>query len=569
MFSFLRTTVFSALVAAVALPAMSDRDAGAYLAARQAAMAHDFQASAQFLIPALVRDPSNPALLEQMVVTQISLGHVDKAVPVARKMLADGIDSQVARMVLSAAQAMDGNYGAILDNIAAEQGIGPLVDGLMKAWAQVGSGAVSDALGSFDDVAKERGLGGFALYHKALALASVGDFEGADAVYDNPATQSVQSTRRGAMSRIEVLSQLDRNQDAIALMDRVFLGELDPGLLALRTRLEAGEPVPFTHVTSASDGMAEVFYSIAGALENEANPDFTLLYSRLAEFLRDDHIDAMLLTAALLEQLDLYDLASDAYRRVPADHSAFHAAELGRAEALRRSGRVDSAIEVLEQLARTHGDLPVVHSTLGDVLRQQERFQEAADAYDQALSLYGGTDVTLWFVYYARGIAHERLGNWGQSEADFRQALELNPDHPQVLNYLGYSLVEKQSKLDEALAMIELAVAKRPDSGYIIDSLGWVLYRLGRYSEAVGHMERATELMPVDPIVNDHLGDVYWAVGRKLEAEFQWHRALSFEPEEVEAERIRRKLEVGLDAVLAEEGAAPLKIAGEADNDGG
>jgi len=132
-----------------------------------------------------------------------------------------------------------------------------------------------------------------------------------------------------------------------------------------------------------------------------------------------------------------------------------------------------------------------------------------------------------------------------------------------VLNYLGYSLVEKQEKLEEALEMIERAVEARPDSGYIVDSLGWALYRLGRYEEAVGHMERAAELLPVDPIVNDHLGDVYWAVGRRTEARFQWNRALSFDPEPEEAERIRRKLEVGLDAVLAEEGAEPLAVAGD------
>ena len=171
-----------------------------------------------------------------------------------------------------------------------------------------------------------------------------------------------------------------------------------------------------------------------------------------------------------------------------------------------------------------------------------------------------------WFVLYARAIAHERLDNWEKAEADFRAALELNPEHPQVLNYLGYSMVEKQINLAEALDMIERAVAARPDSGFIVDSLGWILYRLGRYGEAVAHMERAVELMAVDPVVNDHLGDVYWAVGRKREAEFQWNRALSFvDLTEVDGEadpdRMRRKLEVGLDAVLLEEGAEPLKVA--------
>jgi Flp pilus assembly protein TadD len=157
---------------------------------------------------------------------------------------------------------------------------------------------------------------------------------------------------------------------------------------------------------------------------------------------------------------------------------------------------------------------------------------------------------------------------WEQAEADFRAALELRPNQPQVLNYLGYSLVEKQAKLDEALDMIKRAVIAEPESGYIVDSLGWVLYRLGRYEEAVEHMERAVELMPLDPVVTDHLGDVYWAVGRVREARFQWSRALSFIDEEddtgeADPIRIRRKLEIGLDTVLAEEGAQPLRYASD------
>jgi len=198
-------------------------------------------------------------------------------------------------------------------------------------------------------------------------------------------------------------------------------------------------------------------------------------------------------------------------------------------------------------------------------MRQQDRFEEAVTAYDKAIAIAEEAGGSSWFLLYARAICHERTGNWEQAEADFRAALELNPGQPQVLNYLGYSLVEKRVKLEEALEMIEQAVAASPDSGYIIDSLGWALYRLGRYQEAVPHMERAVELMAVDPVVNDHLGDVYWAVGRYREAEFQWSRALSFMDqaetvEDVDPDRIRRKLDVGLDEVLAEEGADPLTV---------
>ena len=153
---------------------------------------------------------------------------------------------------------------------------------------------------------------------------------------------------------------------------------------------------------------------------------------------------------------------------------------------------------------------------------------------------------------------HERRGDWDQAEADFRNALKLNPDQPLVLNYLGYSLVEFGLKLPEAQAMIERAVASRPNDGYITDSLGWVLYRLGKFDEAVDPMERAVQLVSNDPIINDHLGDVYWMVGRKREAEFQWRRALSFKPEEKDAERIRLKLDLGLDTALKKANATEV-----------
>ena len=542
--------------------------AGDYLAARQASFEGDFKQAAKYYGRALLFDPSNPSLLERATLAELSLGHVERAVATANKLTAEGHRSQIAHMAQVTAHVAADEYEAMLAQINDDRGVGPLVDGLLLAWGELGRGDMTAALVQFDDLAGQEGLKGFASYHKALALASVGDFETAAEIFDAAGAGGMQLTRRGVMAHAEVLSQLDRNADAVALIDRSFGSDLDPGLRLLREELEAGVTVPFTHVRSARDGVAEVFYTLAAALANEANDDFTLLYTRVAEHLRPDHVDAILLSAELLDNLGQPALATETYRKVPSDHPAYHAAELGRAAALRNSDRIDAAIEVLERLTETHGDLPVVHSTLGDTLRQVEDYEGAVQSYTNALDLFSEEDRSQWFLYYARGISYERLDRWEEAEADFRAALALNPDQPQVLNYLGYSLVEKQVKLDEALNMIERAVAARPDSGYIVDSLGWVLYRLGRYDEAVEHMERAAELMPVDPIVNDHLGDVYWAVGRKMEARFQWRRALSFvdfesTAEEVDPDRIRRKLEVGLDQVLVEEGKPPLRVANE------
>ncbi|WP_239520679.1 tetratricopeptide repeat protein [Pseudooceanicola aestuarii] len=557
---------FAALAAAMGMaaqtaPVQAQGNAGSYLAARQARLSSDYDAAVHYYLRALGKDSNNAKLLESMVLSQIAAGETPKAVPVAQRMEKGERPSQIAHMALVAEEVRAGAYDAVLARLEEGRGIGPLVDGLIAAWVNIGKGDMQAALTAYNGVADQKGLTRFALYHKALALGYVGDFEAAEAIYEGTPDQKVQMTRRGAMARIEVLSQLDRNDDALHLIETLFGSDLDPALQAIRAALAAGDTLPYTHVTSISDGVAEVFYSVAAALQTEASHDYTLLYSRVAEYLRPDHIDALLLSAGLLEKMDHPDLATRTYRRVPRDNPAFHAAELGRADALRKAGKVDAAIEVMQQLAVSHGQLPVVHSTLGDLYRQQGHHIEAVAAYDKALGLYPQDDSSRWFVHYARGISNERLNHWDSAETDFRRALELNPGQPQVLNYLGYSLVEKDRKLDEALTMIERAANVRPDSGYIMDSLGWVLYRLGRYEEAVGHMERATELMPVDPIVNDHLGDVYWAVGRAREAEFQWNRALSFAPEDADAERIRRKLKVGLDAVLADEGAEPLQVA--------
>ncbi|WP_435142003.1 tetratricopeptide repeat protein [Pseudopelagicola sp. nBUS_19] len=563
----LRSISLSALLIATSLPVLSDGLAGSYLAARQANFNSDYDAAARYYGKTLMRDPNNPGLLENAVLAYLSLGQLDRAMPLARKMDADGLTSQLGHMVIAAGLVRDGEFSTLVERLQSGGEVGPLVDGLMTAWSRIGQGDMTAALSAFDKVATEPGLSGFAAYHNALALASVGDFEGALQIYSKGGMQGVQMTRRGVMAQIEILSQLDRNKDAIARIDDSFGSDLDPYLRELRLQLAEGETLPFTQVTNAADGVAEVFFSLASALQNEANADYTLLYTRVAEFLRPDHTEALLLTAELLESLGLYELATQTLKKVPADHPSFHAAEMGRAEALRQSGKTEAAIEVLEQLSRSHGDISVVHTALGDLLRQEKDFGGAVAAYDKALTLYDETEKRQWFVLYARGIAHERLDDWPNAEADFRSALALNPDQPQVLNYLGYSLVENQTKLDEALDMIQRAVASRPDSGYIVDSLGWVLFRLGRYDDAVEHMERAAELMPIDPVVNDHLGDVYWAVGRSLEAQFQWRRALSFvdaeTAEEAKPDRIRRKLEIGLDSVLDEEGAPPLKVAND------
>ena len=561
--SIIRSAFFalSAAVIWTSAPVHADGYAGPYLAARNAQIENDFQAAARYFTLALVQDPTNTDLMESAILALVGQGDIERAISVSRRLAGVNKTHQVANMLLLAEAVKADGYEAAIKLLEGGELVGPLVDKLARAWIQVGQGNMSAALSSFDEVANGEGTQSFGLYHRALALAMVGDLEGAEEILSGQAGASIPATRRGIIAQAEILSQLERNTDALTLIDTVFGNDLDPGLLDLRARLEAGEILPLNSIRNASDGLAEVFFSVAGALSGEASDGYTIVYTRVAEYLRPDHRDSILLTAQLLENMGRYELATSAYDRIPRDDPAFHSAELGRAESLRLSGKVDAAIEVLQQLSKSHAEQSAVHVALGDVFRRLSRYDEASEAYDRALALYETAEMAQWSLYYMRGITHERMDRWDLAEADFRTALELNPDQPQVLNYLGYSLVEMRVKLDEALDMIERAVEARPNDGYITDSLGWVLYRLGRFDEAVGHMERAAELTPVDPIVNDHLGDVYWAVGRRREAEFQWNRAMSFEPEEEDGERIRRKLDVGLDLVLEEEGSDPISVA--------
>ncbi len=565
-----RTLTALLLAAAMVAPLWADEqvDSGAYLAARVAESENDFTSAASWYAKAIIADSGNPQLLDGAILAEIGIGAFGPATEAAK--LRKGIEgepSQLAEMALLADEAKREDYAAIVAAGEAGRDVGQLTNALVAAWAKVGEGKMSEALEAFDAVTKQKGFEAFGYYHKALALASVGDFEGADEILSGRAAGPIYVMRRGVFAHAQILSQLERNPEALALLDRSFGKAPDPMVDALRKRLQAGEPIPFDTIGTARDGIAEVFFSISTALNGEADPVYTLLHLRIAGYLRPDHTDALLLTADVLEELGQHQLAADAYAAFPPEDPAFVTAEIGRAGALKSQGRADAAIEALQALARSNGDIQRVHFALGDLLRGEERFDEAEVAYTAAIDLAVAAKAEDWVLYFYRGICHEQSKDWAPAEADFRKALELNPTQPQVLNYLGYGLVDRGEKLDEALGMIQKAVAGDPEQGYIIDSLAWAYFKLGRYADALEPMEKASLLEPVDPIVTDHLGDVYWMNDRKLEARFQWRRALSFEPTEKDKTRILRKLEVGLDAVMAEESAsaAPVKAA-ENDN---
>lgn len=528
--------------------------AGAYLSANHANLENDYRSAAQFYAEALKNDPENTFLLQNALLALVAKGDVADAAKIAVRLQEAEANTQLTDLVLlsDAIKKQDfDNAARILSR--GEDNFTDLLHGLMSGWVELGRGKMASASLQFEKMKEPDALQLFGQYHKALALAVVGDFEAADQILQGDENGTLRLNRGSLIAHAQILSQMERSDDALKLLDEALQGTQDLEIRALRDAIAADGLVPYTFITNATDGAAEVFFTLASALNGDDNDYSSLLYSRLAEYLRPTYTPAILLAAEILREQAQYELATEIYTKVPEDDSMFLNAELGRSDTLLDAGKTEAAIEVLRGLVRSHDDIPRVRMSLGDALRGAERYSEALVAYDEAVAMLGTPQRNHWFLFYALGICSERLDDWDRAEADFRKALELYPGQPLVLNYLGYSLVEHGIKLEEAQKMIEDAVAAEPNSGFITDSLGWVLYTLGKFQEAVQPMERAVELMPDDPTINDHLGDVYWKVNRKREAEFQWKRALSFEPEEKVAERIRRKLFEGLDAVLADE----------------
>jgi Flp pilus assembly protein TadD len=547
-----------ATLGAAAIPARAEGVSGAYLAAMQADFRNDYTEAAAYYDEALALDPTNLRLLTNATVAHVAMGDFKVAGGLADRLEAVDPNNQVATLVRLGDRIAAGDFDAA-DAIlkAAGETVNPLLGGLLAGWIEVGREDFPAAQAKFDALQGNEALLAYGQYHKALALALAGDFVSAEALMAGGDKGPLHLNRSAVVAHAQILAQLGREKEAAAMIDAAMSeGQPDAPLLDLRNRLADGEEVPFDQVTSARDGAAEVFLTLADALNAPDTQRVALVHSRLAQEIRPDLVEAHLLSAQVLEDEGQFALATEALASVPETSSWYVTTQIRRAATQRAAGDPDAGIATLEALAKGHGDMIEVESALGDALRAEEKFAEAAEAYTRAIVLAGKPRPAHWVLFYTRGISYERAGDWPKAEADFREALRLEPDQPLVLNYLGYSLVEKHESLDEALGMIEKAAKDQPNDGYITDSLGWVLYRLGRYQDAVAPMLRAVELTPDDAVINDHLGDVLWKVGRKREAEFQWRRALSFGPaDDLDMDRIRKKLAEGLDKVLVDDPA--------------
>lgn len=532
---------------------------GNYLAARHATNLRDRDAAASFYDQVLSEDPSNSVILDRAFLLQVTAGNISRSATLAERIIKEDPGDRTARLVLGVRDIEEGRFAGArghFDSAAA----GPftrLVSGLLTAWTYVGEGnypAAYEAL-ELDDDGPGHQL--FSAYHRGLIAELAGDVAMAREAYEAAMTSSGGGSVRIVDAYGRFLERNGQTQDAIVIYSGYLaLSPSHPIIGDALKRARSGEE-PALLVTNTRSGAAEALYGIGSALSRDQGADVSILYLQLGLFV-DRKLDvARVLLAELLSNSGDLQAAADAYDSVPDSSPLATTARIERALLLDKIGRRDDAIDTLSSLG-DQGDATAnaeVAIALADLYRASERFDRAEVQYTKALNTLKNGNGRAWTIHYARGVSRERQGKWESAEEDFLTALDLEPDQPYVLNYLAYSWLEQGRKYDEALDMIRSAVDQRPNDGFIVDSLGWAYFRLGRYEDAVEQLERAVELDPNDVTINDHLGDAFWKVGRRTEARFQWRHALDSGPDEDVASRITRKLDKGLDAVEAAEAA--------------
>jgi len=520
---------------------------GSYLAARHAGGQRDAAAAATYYRAALRGDPRNSELLGRAFLAVLANGEVEDAVKLAERVLQVDKTDRIARLVLGVRAIKQKQYPAARRELA--QSIrGPITDlaaTLLSAWTQA---TPTEAKLAGDSIDKLAGADWYAIFkdlHAGLILDVAGQRKEAAKRFER-AYKVDPTALRVTQAYGSLLSRQGSKDEALkvfATFDEAL--PRHPLITEAIGEIKAGKKLPIL-IDTPQAGAAEVLYGLGAALGRRGGEDLGLIYLQLALYLAPSHSLALLSLADLYEAMKKPELAMKTYERVPLNSPLQRNAQIQLALNLDTLERTDEAKLNLEKLITvTPSDVEAIMA-LGNVLRGRKQFAECADVYSKGVDTITKNEKSNWVIYYFRGICFERAKQWPKAEADLKKSLELYPDQPHVLNYLGYSWVDQGINLDEGMRMIKRAVEQRADDGYIVDSLGWAHYRLGDMEEAVKQLERAVELKPEDPTINDHLGDAYWRVGRVLEAKFQWSHARDLKPEPEELVKIEAKLKSGL-----------------------
>jgi len=541
----------SAQIAGFSSPSPS----GSYLAGLEAMDSLSTSEAANAFLDAAQTQWDNPIVIERAFTALVADGRIEDARELARRMLELAPGHNLATLVLGTISLKERRYKSAINQLQT-LGLGNFVDiaaYVLRAWAYVGQSQLPKAFAVLDEM-KSSGLEKFMVYHRALMADVAGDPRALDfakrAYEADPFVASIVETY------IRVLGNAGQTKAALAVLSSYQeQGLANPVILQVGKDIKAGR-LPGKYAYNVSEGAAELYRGIGAALVRDGSKDIAMVFLRLGLYLNPKADNIALAIGNLLDASGRYKDANAIYSSI-SDSSLFKSgANVLIANNIDAMGNRGEAIRRLENIVLTQPENLEAIKALGDLLRMDEQYGAAVEMYTRALKIVGGSHPGAWRFFYLRGISNHLRDRWDLAESDFLRALKLNPDQPQVLNYLGYSWVDQGINLDRALKMIQRAVQSSPKDGYIVDSLGWAVYKLNRFEEAVPILEQAVRLMPNDPEINDHLGDAYWRVGRKLEARFQWKIAIAVDTAGVVSKRATPKLKLGLDAAQAAMAAA-------------
>jgi tetratricopeptide (TPR) repeat protein len=519
---------------------------GHYLAARVAEQDHDYDTGADQIDQILSQAPNDPELVYTAFRLRVYAGRFGSAVQLAPTVLASKPGDGFANLVLAVQHIKRSDYRAAeqqLGRIGAENQLGPLRD-YVAGWLKAGQ---RDFVAAREYLAKLRPSSGDRAEAAPLIIEAqieemAGDKASAEAKYRR-AMELDPSGLRVTVAVAEGLRRLGKADDARALLKAY--GEKYSDSVVMDGLINGATP----KAPTAATGVAEILFEIGGVLGADPRgqrSDLALIFEQLAVELKPDHEFAWLMIAGIYEQFQNIPKAVAALGKIGKASPLYWQARLRTAALDAQENRLDQAVSRLRTLIAEKPERIDAALTLADLLRTKERYAEAVDVYNTAISRIRNVGERHWTIFFSRGIVLERTKQWPKAEADMKKALELSPEQPYVLNYLGYSWIDQGLHLDEGMKMLKRATELRPDDGAITDSVGWAYYRLGQYDKSVEWLERASEQKGDDATIIEHLGDAYWHVGRRREARFQWERALNQKPDKDRVPVIKDKLANGL-----------------------
>ncbi len=518
-----------------------------YVLSRAALAGSDIQGAAHYLDSARNLDPRAPALARRAFDLALAAGDKPRSLELAASLSADQQDSTTALIKLTdAVLRRDWTAAAAARTGLSTAGFNEVVGPIVDAWLLFGRGQPDAALAALDPAKFSGFARSYVAEQRAHMLGAAGRWRPAADAYAELLAGTGGGINFLRVGQADALAMGGDRAAALKALDSA--GQDDGPIRAARARLASGKRIG----ALAPDPRRAIGWlaaRLASDLSRDKPVPLSLVFARVGTFLAPDIPATWLICGDVLARSGQGAAALLAYAQTPPGDALADSVRARRAEVLQGLDRDAEAGALLKAAASAKGADASDWLRLGDWYRSKDINTDAAAAYGRAIALTPAADA--WLPYFLRGSVRERGGDWAAAEPDLREALKRAPDEPVILNYLGYSLLDRGARIDEARTLIERAARLKPDDGGIIDSLGWVQFRQGQFADAMATLERAVALEPTDPTVGTHLGDAYWRVGRRIEARFRWRMALALDPTPTEAKVLQAKLDYGLDAALA------------------